>query len=307
MRTGRQNMELRHLVSFTKSAERQSFTRAAEELSVTQAAISQHIAALEKELNVSLFERAGRTVIPTEAGQRFYEYAQQILNLVEEARNNLSKEKTSLRGTLQIATSTVPAETILPELLESFFHLHPDIRESVTVSDSKTAAQTVETGKADVALIGSLPEDLHLSASPLCSDDLVFLVAPDHPLAAKKRITLKQIWDEPLILREPGSGSRRCIEQALQEQGTSLRDLKIIMEVNSNDAIRSSVQRGLGATFLSKRIVERDLSENRLCTIPVQGIQFKRQLYLVTNPDRLPTAPLRAFLDFIEQWVKKTG
>ncbi|MCH7687341.1 MAG: LysR family transcriptional regulator [Planctomycetes bacterium] len=300
-------MELRHLRSFTKAAELQSFTRAAEELSLTQAAVSQHIAALEKELDVSLFDRAGRTMIPTDAGHRLYDIARQILNLVDEARSEVGQKTTRMTGTLRIATSTVPAETILPELLAEFLRLYPDVRESITVSDSKAAAEAIESGKADLALVGDLPEDFRLSALPLCEDDLILVVSCNHPLAEKKRITLEQLQTEPLIVRESGSGSRRCVERALREAGISVHDLKIVMEVNSNDAIRSAVERGLGATFLSQRIVERDIAEGRLISIRVENLNFKRKLYIVTNPDRIPTAPLRAFLSFLDHWLEQSN
>lgn len=299
-------MELRHLQSFTKAAELQSFTRAAEELSLTQAAVSQHIAALEKELDVSLFDRAGRTMIPTDSGHRLYDLARQILNLVDEVRSEVGQKTTRMTGTLRIATSTVPAETILPELLEAFRQCHPDVRESITVSDSKAAAEAIESGKADLAFVGDIPEDFSLSALPLCEDYLILVVSCNHLPAKKKRITLEQLQTEPLIVRESGSGSRRCVERALREAGISVRDLNIVMEVNSNDAIRSAVERGLGATFLSQRIVERDIAEGRLISIPVENLNFKRQLSIVTNPDRIPTGPLRAFLSFLDGWLEKS-
>jgi DNA-binding transcriptional LysR family regulator len=216
---------------------------------------------LEKELDVSLFDRAGRTMIPTDAGHRLYDLARQILNLVDEIRSEVGQKTTRTKGTLRIATSTVPAETILPKLLESFRQSHPDVRESITVSDSKAATEAIEAGKADLALVGDIPENFRLSALPLCDDDLILVVSCNHPLAGKKRISLEQLQTKPLIVRESGPGSRRCVERALREAGIFVRGLKIVMEVNSNDAIRSAVARGLGATFLSHRIVERDIAE----------------------------------------------
>ena len=118
---------------------------------------------------------------------------------------------------------------------------------------------------------------------------------------------MKQLQTEPLIVRESGSGSRRCVERALREAGISVHDLKIVMEVNSNDAIRSAVEKGLGATFLSQRIVERDIAEGRLKSIRVENLNFKRKLYILTNPDRIPTGPLRAFLSFLDQWLEKSS
>lgn len=297
-------MELRHLHTFTAAAELQSFTRAAERLSLTQAAVSQHIAALEKEFGLSLFDRAGRSVAPTEAGQRFYDYARRILNLVEEARRNLAGNGAQpVRGTLRIAASTVPAECLLPDLLVAFRGLHPDVREEVIVSDSVEATRAVEAGEADLGLVGELPRSSQLSVTPVAEDELVLAVAPDHPLADSRRVTLKQLRAVPLIAREPGSGTRRCVEQRLEAAGVSPGELTVVMEVNSNDAIRAAVERGVGAAFLSRKCIARDIDGGRLVALPVQGVRLERQLYLLRDPGRIRRPSVRAFFDFITQWL----
>lgn len=297
-------MELRHLQTFATAAELQSFTRAAKSLSLTQAAVSQHVAALEKDLGLSLFERTGRSMTLTKAGRSLYDYARKILDLVEEARSQVGQASRAVQGTLRLAASTTPAEALLPELLQLFRRQYPEVRESLTVTDSHAATEAVERGEADVGLVGEHPRGSRLSARAISSDELVLILSPQHPLANRKRITLNALRKQPLIVREAGSGSRQCVERALESAGLPPGELPIVMETNSNDAIRGAVERGIGAAFLSRSIVERHLTEGHLVSPTVQGVQAKRRLYVVTDPHRVPTPAVRAFLNFLNEWMQ---
>ena len=159
----------------------------------------------------------------------------------------------------------MPAELVLPELLAEFRALHPNVREAVTVSDSRAAADAVETGEADLGFVGELPHSSQLRSRSIATDKLVLVVSPQHALAACKKTSLRRLRKEPLIVREPGSGSRRCVEYALEAAGLAPDELNIAMEVNSNDAIRAAVEGGLGAALLSRATIshEIDRSEER--------------------------------------------
>jgi DNA-binding transcriptional LysR family regulator len=297
-------MEVRHLQTFAAAAERESFTRAAEVLEVTQAAVSQQVAALEKELSAELFERLGRGVRLTEQGRRLYVYARQILDLVEKASHEIGGAEQRLTGNLRIASSTVPSEWLLPELLAEFHTRWPHVRESLSVSDSRVATAAVEVGDADVGFVGELPRSSTLQATAVAEDELVLIVAADHPLADKGTTTLKQLVRESLIVREPGSGSRRCFERALEEHGLSPAQLTIAMEVNSNDAIRSAIERGVGVAFLSQRANRREVG---LAAVKVRGFHPRRQLYVISDPHRIALMPARQFLAFVDEWRSRNG
>jgi len=292
-------MELRHLKTFVAAAEWENFTRAAGALELTQAAVSQQVAALEKTLDAELFARHGRGVRLTEQGSRLYRYARQILDLVDEASRQVGQTEQSVSGHLRIATSTVPSEWLLPELLAEFRGHWPRVRESVAVSDSSMAAVAVEAGEADVGFVGELPRSSTLESQAVADDELVLVVAADHPLAEKGTITLKQLRSQPLIVREPGSGSRRCVERTLAEHGLSTVDLTIAMEINTNDAIRAAIERGVGIAFLSQRA---NFRETGLAPLNVRGFRPQRQLYVIRDPRRIARAPVRQFLAFVEQW-----
>jgi LysR family transcriptional regulator, low CO2-responsive transcriptional regulator len=293
-------MELRHLQTFVVAAESQSFTRAAEILGLTQAAVSQHVALLEKELRTALFDRGPRSVTLTDAGRKAYDRAAQILQLVEDLQHAAGQQTAEISGTIKIASSTVPSECLLPQLLSQFRALYPHVQESVSVSDSAAAIAAVESGAADVGFVGEFPRGTNLCAKAIAEDELKLVVAPEHPFAKAQTINPAQLRGQPLILREPHSASRRCVEHALSKVGVSTADLAISMEVNSNDAIRAAVERGFGAAFLSAQAVEREIRDGRLLAVDIEGFHAVRDLYLITDPVKLPTRVVRAFLDFMK-------
>lgn len=300
-------MEIRHLQSFVVAAENESFTRAGEILGLSQAAVSQHVAAIEKQLRVGLFKRGPKSVSLTETGRRVYDHARRILDLVDEIIQTAGQETTEVIGTLRIASSSVPSEWLLPQLMVKFREVCPEVDESVTVSDSGAAIRAVESGIAEVGLVGELPRAANLCAKSIAQDELMLVVAKDHAFAKGSRIPPDDLVGEPIIVREPESGSRRCVEQALAKAGISASDLNLAMEVNSNDAIRAAVENGVGVSFLSIHANAREIRDNRLIPIEIDGFRAVRDLYLISDPQRLPSRVTRAFLDFVEDWRHTSG
>ncbi|MEK6236334.1 MAG: selenium metabolism-associated LysR family transcriptional regulator [Planctomycetales bacterium] len=293
---------MRHFHSFAAAAEHSNFTRAAETLNLTQAAVSQHVAALERELGVELFGREHRAVHLTDAGQKLYAQVQQILGLVEEIRREAGRATAVVRGTLSIAASTVPAECLLPELLSDFEKKFPEVRPLLSVSGSVQAAAAIESGKAEIGLVGELPRSSCLSAESVASDELVLIASPKHRLARREQVTVDDLRQESFVVREPGSGTRRCVEQTLEQARLLPSELSIAMETNSNEAIRAMVLQGAALAFQSRRAVARDLAEQRLITLPIEGVIMNRDLYVVVNPASHLTPPARAFVEFVKQW-----
>ena len=294
-------MDLKHLQTFVATAEFQNFTRAAESLRVTQAAVSQHIAALEKELSVSLFQRTGRSVKLTDQGSTLYEYANRIVNMVDEAKTAVGSSTANVKGSVRIACSTVPSESILPEILIRLRDRFPDVHPSVFVSDSEQALDAVIHDRADFGLVGEMPRSSQLAATAIATDEMMLIVASDHSWAKKKSIKLSQFLKMSLIIREPGSGSRRCVEQVLEAAGVVASDLNVIMEMNSNDAICQAVERGLGAALLSKLVLRDRIAQGRVSPLNISGISIQRQLYAVTRKNRLAPPAVRALRSCLDE------
>jgi DNA-binding transcriptional LysR family regulator len=292
--------ELPHLATFARAAERGSFTDAAADLGVTQAAVSQRIAALEKELRVSLFNRRAGRIALTEAGERLYELTRRILDLHEEARENLGGYHSSISGDLPIAASSVPAECYLPALLASFRERFPGVHVRAAVGDSSSVMKEVAKGLASLGLVGQKAEQPSLESEPIGTDILALIFPPGHPLAGRKSISLAVLSREPLIIREPGSGTRCALRKGLERAGSSLDAMTISLEMGSNAAIKDAVRRGLGVSFVSRSTVERELSAGELVSVQVRGLVLTRYLYAVYHRRRPLSPAASAFLRFLK-------
>jgi DNA-binding transcriptional LysR family regulator len=292
--------QLPHLETFAQAAELSSFTAAAGVLGLTQAAISQRISSLERALGIALFHRKGGSVLLTEAGRRLYPFAQRILLLHREARQQVTKHKRPQTGELHLAASSIPGEHLLPTFLSAFRQRHPHIQVQATVTDTQAVLKQVEQGQVHLGLVGGRRNSQHLEFRSFACDKLVVVVPKAHPLARRKQISAKQLFRLPLILREPGSGSRWCLEDALGRAGRSVRDLRITLELGSNEAIKEAILRGMGASILSTHAVKKELQAGDLSGLRVTDLPLKRDMFLVWDRRRVMPIPARLFLDFLQ-------
>src|ERR1043165_3643675 len=219
---------LPHLEAFAAAAELGSFTAAARVMGVTQAAVSQRIQTLEGELDTPLFRREAGHASLTEAGHRLVPFAQKILALHQQARAEVTGKESPIAAELSIAASSVPGEHLLPPLLPAFHQKHPHVRVCVSINDSQAVLKAVERGKASLGLTGLKGESEHLDFRAFARDEMVLVVSSDDPWARRKQVTVDQLCDRPLILREQGSGSRWCLEQSLAGIGKKTSDLREI-------------------------------------------------------------------------------
>lgn len=293
--------QLPHLETFAKAAELGSFTGAAEALGLTQAAVSQRIRALEQALDTSLFRRAGGRVLLTDAGQRLYPFAQRVLLLHAEARQQVTGRKAPLTGELSLAASSVPGEHLLPALLASFHKKHPHIQVKMTVADTAAVLHQVEHGQVHVGLVGGQTDSPHLVFRPFACDRLVLVVPARHAWAKRKSVSIDQLLRQPLILREGGSGSRWCLERTLAKAGKKAKELQVALELGSNQAIKEAVLRGAGVAVLSELAVQKEVEFGRLRSLQVNGLAMEREMFVVWDQRRALPIPARLFLDFLEQ------
>jgi len=296
----RDDLQLPHLGTFSRAAELGSFTGAAKALRLTQAAVSQRVGALEKALGKPLFKRQGGRVLLTEAGQKLYAYAQRILDLHREARREVTGRETPVASELFLAASSIPGEHLLPALLSLFHQKHPHIRIRATVSDSMGVMAQVERGEASLGLVGRKTDNPHLEFRYLASDRMVLIVPPSHPLSRRKKVSVKQLARYPLVLREVGSGLRHCFEKSLDKAGLSLADLRVVLELGSNEAIKEAVLRDVGIAILSTYAVQKELKAGQLHGLEVSDLHCDRDMFVVHDRRRVVPFPGRLFLIFLE-------
>lgn len=295
-----QTAEIPHLETFCKAAELLNFTAAAEELGFTQAAVSQRIKVLETDVGQPLFERQSGRVFLSEAGKRLYEYAQKILTLHREARNALGQPPEEVAGDLLLAASTVPAEHLLPAILQEFQKLYPRVRVSAIVADSDAVLQALDEAKVSLALVGKTGPAAWCESRPFARDKLVLVTSPKHPWAQRKHVSLTQLRTQPLIVREKGSGSRASFEEGLSKLGADLKELNISLELGSNESIKEAVLRGTSVAMLSAFAIKYDVETGRLASLDVEGLDTGRDLYIATDRRRILPPAARAFVDVLE-------
>jgi DNA-binding transcriptional LysR family regulator len=291
--------QLPHLETFARAAELSSFTTAARALGLTQAAVSQRIQALEGALGVSLFQRRAGRVSLSAAGQRLYPLAERILALHREAIEAVTGHKAPLTGELSLAASSVPGEHLLPNLLSAFRSRYPHVQVRATVTDTQAVLRQVEQGDAHVGLVGGKTDSPDLEFRCFAEDRLVLVVPDGHPWHGRRRVSLTQLADEPLIIREAGSGSRWCLERGLALAGTSLRGLRVALELGSNEGIKEAVLRGLGLAFLSTHAVAAEVGAGRLHALPVTGLSLSREMFAVWDRRRALPIAARLFIDLL--------
>jgi DNA-binding transcriptional LysR family regulator len=294
------DLQLPHLETFAKAAELSSFTGAAKILRLTQASVSQRVQALEGTLGTPLFRRQGGRVLLTEAGQRLYDYAQRILDLHRQARRDITGCEAPVGGELALAASSVPGEHLLPALLSLFGREHPHIRVRATVGDSMSVIAQVERGEVGLGLVGRKTDSPHLEFRYLASDRMVLVAPPGHALGRRKKVAVHELARHPLILREVGSGLRHCFEKSLDRAGLSLADLRVAVELGSNEAIKEAVLRGAGVAILSTYAVQKELRAGQLHALVVRDLHCDRDMFVVRDRRRVLSLPGRLFLLFLE-------
>ncbi|RJX35515.1 MAG: LysR family transcriptional regulator [Desulfarculus sp.] len=299
-------MDLRRLEVFAKVFECRSFSRAAEEVYLSQPTVSGHIKSLEEELGVRLFDRLGREILPTRSADLLYEYAQRILALVLEAQRAMDAFLGRLRGELVVGGSTIPGQYVLPAFIGRFRLLHPEVKVTLKIGDTRQMVEQVLSGELEAGLVGATMEEERLSFTPLMDDYLCLAAWPGHPYGDS--LKAKDLGKPPLVFREPGSGTRMFLTRALKKAGVEVSDLNISAEMGSTMAVVQAVRAQVGLGFLSRRAITEELAAGRLKEVAVSSLDLRRRFYLVTRKKRTHSPSAQAFmalclagLDAVEQ------
>jgi DNA-binding transcriptional LysR family regulator len=300
-------MDLRRLEVFAKVAELGSFSRAAQALSLTQPTVSEHIRALEDELGVQLLDRLGRGAAPTRAGTLLLGYAQRMLTLAREARQAIDQFQGRLSGELLVGGSTIPGGYVLPTLIGQFKAKQADISITLLIGDSREVTQWVDDGRVELGIVGARPPQRSLEARAVMSDELVVVVGAEHPWAGRSTVSLADLQQEPMVLRERGSGSREALERALEDAGSSLAVHRIVGEMGSTQAIKQAVRAGVGISLVSRCAIEDELKARHLAALTIPGVSVDRAFYLVTHRERSRSPLAVAFLSFLESHFPGSG
>lgn len=293
-------MDLRRLEIFVKVVDLGSFSRAADALSLTQPTVSEHLRALEDEVGLRLVDRLAHGAVATRGGRLLLGYARRMLALAAEAQQALDQFQGRVSGELVVGGSTIPGEYVLPALVGRFKEKHRDISLTLLIGSTRAVSQWVEEGRVEVAVVGARPTERTLVARELMGDELVVVVAAEHPWATRRSVTLAELAREPLIVRERGSGSREALERALAQHDLDLTRFAIAGEIGSTQAIKQAVRARVGVALISRRAVEDECDAGLIRCVRVKDLRVARAFYLVTHRDRTRSPLARAFVEFLE-------
>ena len=289
------NATIRQLQIFSTAAKHLSFARAAEHLHLTHAAISLQIKQLEDVSGAKLFDRIGKRVFLTEAGETLLIHARKILQQLQDAQESLDALKGLKGGRLTIAV-TSNAEYFAPGLLAEFRKQQADVRLRLLVDNREEVSRLIVANEVDLVIMGRPPAEMDAEAVSFAPHPLVIVAGAGHPLAKRTHLTIDELAEEMMIVRESGSGTRQAMEAFFRERGVEPR---IDMEMGSNEAIKQAVVAGLGIGFISKHILGLELSAGRLVVLNVEGTPVMRRWFLVRQKGKGLSPALAAFWDFV--------
>ncbi len=288
-----------------------SFKRAADSLYVSQPAVSLQVQNLERQLDVPLFDRGGRRAQLTEAGHLLLNYGEKILTLCQETCRAIEDLQNLQGGTLIIGASQTTGTYLLPRMIGLFRQKYPDVAVQLHVHSTRRTSWSVANGQIDLAIIGGeISPELQdsLEIIPYAEDELALILPTSHPLARVETIQKEDLYKLQFIVLDSQSTIRKVIDQVLGRSGIETRRLKVEMELNSIEAIKTAVQSGLGAAFVSTTAIEKELQMGLVHRAKIHDVVVKRILSVIMNPNRYRSKAAAAFCkDILPQFAPDFG
>ncbi len=286
-------MDFKQIEAFVYVVRHKSFSKAADAIYLTQPTVSAHVNSLENELGIKLIDRSTKEIYPTSAGKIFFEHAQNLINIRDNAIFALKDFAYSIEGNLEIAASTVPSQYIIPELIMAFRQNYSNITFNLVQMDTKQVTEELLDKRFEIGIVGSLIEHNRLVYEKLVDDKLV-LITPNNKKYAKignKALTINQLSNEQFIFRETGSGTRQEFEKFLIKANINPKSINIAAQINSLEAIKQAVSIGLGVSIVSAKSVADYLRNGMLKAFEIENFPINRQFYIVHHKNR-PMSPI---------------
>ncbi len=296
-------MSDRRLQVFHTVAKLLSFTKAADQLHMTQPAVTFQIRQLEEQFDTRLFDRAHNRVSLTDAGERAFEYAENIFEQYSEMENAIREITGDISGSLVIGASTTVAEYMLPALLGDFKQQNPDVKMRLQVGNTEGIVSMVENNTIDLGVVEGPINNKHLQVEVCRKDQLVAVVAPGHPLANRKKVSLADMMKHPFICRETGSGTREVISEKLRSAGLDRQAVSNTLELGSPESIKGAVEAGMGVSILSSVSVIKEIELGTLVAISLTP-KIHRDFSFVRQRNKFRAPAMEELLDFARTYCK---
>ena len=287
------------LMTFLVVADTGGFSAGAQSLGISQPAVSMQMALLEKSLGLRLMDRQARGVALTEAGETLLQYARRLADLYAQAEHAITDIRDVKQGRLTIGSSTTIGSYLLPGLLATYRQAYPGVTLGVRIANTAEVQQALLDGILHLGFTEGSIDHPELASRVFWQDQLVPIVPADHPLTRRKRVTLAMVAQEPLIIREPGSGTREILEQAAAKRGVKLAP---IMELANTEAIKGLVAAGAGVAVISALAVgDADATggSKKIVTVPLADGDIERPLHILWLKTRHWSGPVEKFMTLL--------
>lgn len=294
-------MNDRKLRIFEEVAIHLSMSAVASKMYMSQPAVSQAIHELEEELGTKLFDRIGRKLYLTQAGQVFLPYARKTLNTYDEGLKAVGDVDGANAGSLTVGASTTVGIYVLPEIIGRFLESHPRVDVSLAVENTKIIEERVLYNAVDFAFVEGPVEVEEIVVEEFCGDELVFITHPRHPWAAAGRVEPESLGREKFILRESGSGTREVFERAMRQLKA---DYRVAFELGNTEAIKKAVEAGMGVSCISGRCVTREVELGKLAAVRLSQTNIKRSFNLIYHRDKHMSALFQTFIQIAREKVR---
>jgi DNA-binding transcriptional LysR family regulator len=288
-------MDFKQIEAFINVAKYKSFSKAANSSFLSQPAISSHIASLEKDLKVQLFDRTSKEVILTPAGESFLSYAIDILTMRDQATRTLSAFNDNIEGDLYLSASTTPCNTLVPNLLLDFHASYPNVHFNVNEMSSGQIIEDIIRFDCELGIVGKKVNDEKIDCFKLVEDELVVVSPVSFNLPSD--LSLKDLLKHNFIMREKNSATRKTFEDILHKRDIDLSTLKVPYEVNSLDTMLQFVKTGLGVSVVSSQVCMDYVNCGLMNASTVKNLPMKRNIYLITSSKRTLTPTANAFFN----------
>ena len=299
-------MNLNLFKTYVRVVETQNLSRTAEEFDLSQPAVTKQIQALEDMYGVLLLERSGRKLKTTEAGETLYEYAREIIKVMDRTAKAMEEVSDSRKGSLYLGASTIPGQYILPYIIKKFKDKMPNISISMDIAETEKIVNRVADREIDVGIVGGWINSRKIEGYSWLEDELVLIVPENHRLAQRenssnKGVKMTDLLHERWIFREKGSGTRKAAEELLLSNGIRNEALNIYLEAGSTEAVLAAVEAGMGISVISSWAIKKLDEHRKIKSISIDDVNAKRLFYVVYPKQKTRRKSVEAFLSYIRQ------
>ena len=291
-------LNLNQLRVFYHAAKNLNYTVAAKALFITQPAVTAQMKAFEQSCNFKLFKKKGRSLFLTDEGRTLFGYAEKIFKYEKEIENAIEDMHELKRGILSLGTTKAYARYFMPLMLSTFHEKYPDIKIRLYEGSSLDMIYSLLDFKNEVAVIAKAANVPEVKFYPFSKEKMAVIVAPGHPLTRKKAVSFEELAEEPFIMKEKGSGTRKIVEQSFAKVNC---EPNILMETSNTEFIKQLVQRGDGISIVVKEAVALELGEQKLAEVPLKNSQIYLDVSIAYLKDQPLSPPAKAFVETLRR------